>query len=272
MRTDTQPLLVQVQAVTAAATPLGEVPVEVVRLEPDRSDVVAKAVTRGDGIAVLELAPDLWGQRLLARLAGEAEQGVVLSRAELDGEVAAILTVTAAGGVDASRMVLLADHLVATRRVRADDLASDLAAPSPDSFVRLLPAAERARLLEDFARGLRRKGTGDEVADLYLVDPDALRKGRVKLLPIRELPEKSQPPAEPGDRPRPVPQAGPGLGDLSVGAARRPVLPRLPALGLCPVRPTTEVGGRRGSRYLRAHRRAPDAATVLPGLPNREPH
>ncbi len=193
MRTDTQPLLVQVQAVTAAATPLGEVPVEVVRLEPDRFDVVAKAVTRGDGIAVLELAPDLWGQRLLARLAGEAEQGVVLSRAELDGEVAAILTVTAAGGVDASRMVLLADHLVATRRVRADDLASDLAAPSPDSFVRLLPAAERARLLEDFARGLRRKGTGDEVADLYLVDPDALRRGRVKLLPIRELPEKFTP-------------------------------------------------------------------------------
>ena len=33
MRTDTEPLLVQVQAVTAAATPLGEVPVEVVRLE-----------------------------------------------------------------------------------------------------------------------------------------------------------------------------------------------------------------------------------------------
>jgi hypothetical protein len=131
MRTDTEPMLVRVQVITATATPLGEVPVEVVRLERNHSKVVARAVTGGDGIAVLELAPDLWGQRLLARLAGESEQGVVLSRAELDGEVAAVLTVAAADEVDASRFALLADDLVATRRVRADDLANDLAAPCP---------------------------------------------------------------------------------------------------------------------------------------------
>lgn len=210
MGTDTETLLVQVQAVTAAATPLGEVPVEVVRLEPKRSVVVAQAVTGGDGIAVLELAPELWGERLLARLAGEAEAGVELSRAELDGEVAAVLTVAAAGRVNAGRFALLADHLVATRRVRADDLANDLAAPSPDSVVRLLPAAERARLLENLSRGLQRVQSGDEAADLHLVDPAALRRGRLKLLPIRDLPKKFYP------RPGPVldidPYIKPGLG------------------------------------------------------------
>jgi len=203
-------MLVRVQVITAAATPLGEVPVEVVRLERNRSKVVATAVTGGDGIAVLELAPDLWGQRLLARLAGESEQGVVLSRAELDGEVAAVLIVTAAGKVNATRFRLLADHLVATRRVRADDLTNDLAAPSPDSFVRLLPVAERARLLENLRRGLQRVRGGDEAADTHLVDPAALRNGRVKLLPIFDLPKKFYP------RPGPVldldPNIKPGLG------------------------------------------------------------
>lgn len=210
MRTDTEPLLVQVQAVTAAATPLGEVPVEVVRLERKRSVVVAHAVTGRDGIAVLALAPELWRERLLARLAGEAEAGVELSHAELDGEVAAVLTVSGADRVNARRFALLADHLVATRRVRADDLANDLAAPSPDSFVRLLPAAERARLLENLTRGLQRVRNGDEAGDLHLVDPAALRNGRVKLVPIRDLPKKLYP------RPGPVielePDIKPGLG------------------------------------------------------------
>ena len=98
----------------------------------------------------------------------------MLSRAELDGEVAAVLTVIGADKVDASRFALLADHLVATRRVRADDLANDLAAPSPDSFVRLLPAAERARLLEDLARGLQRTRARRRGGELHLVDPAAL--------------------------------------------------------------------------------------------------
>ena len=210
MRTDTEPLLVHVQAVTAAATPLGEVLVEVVRLERKRSVVVAQAVTGGDGIAVLELAPDLWGQRLLARLAGESEEGVVLSRAELEGEVAAVLTVHAAGKVNSRPFALLADHLVATRRVRADDLANDLATPAPDSVVRLLPAADRARLLQNLARGLQRVGTGDEEADLHLVDPAALRNGRVKLVPIRDLPKKLHPP--PGPVIELEPHIKPGLG------------------------------------------------------------
>ena len=124
--------------------------------------------------------------------------------------MAAVLTVNRAGTVNARRFALLADHLVATRRVRADDLANDLAAPSPDSVVRLMPPAERARLLENLARGLERVQNGDGTADLHLVDPSALRNGRVKLVPIRELPKKFSP------RPSPEiefdPYINPGLG------------------------------------------------------------
>ena len=101
---------------------------------------MAQAVTGGDGIAVLELAPELWGSGCWPGWRARRRDGVVLSRAELDGEVAAVLTVNRAGKVNARRFALLADHLVATRRVRADDLANDLAAPSPDSIVRLMPA------------------------------------------------------------------------------------------------------------------------------------
>lgn len=210
MRTDTQPLFVRVQAVTSAATPLGGVPVEVVSLERKRPVVLAKGLTGGDGIAVLELTAKVWGERLLARLAGEADGGVELSRVELEGEVPAVLKVTAAARVNASRSRLLADYLVSTRRVRADDLASDLAAPSPDSFVRLLPAAERAHLLDSLTRSLQATPNGVEAADVHLVDPAALRSGRVKTLPIRDLPKKLHP------RPGPVielePHIKPGLG------------------------------------------------------------
>lgn len=103
---------------------------------------------------------------MAVRVAGQAAPEVVLSRDELDGEVTPVLTVTAGDGFHQGSLGLLADQLVATRRVRADDLASDLAASTSDSVVRFLPAADRARLLEQLERGLQR--SSGESGDFHL--------------------------------------------------------------------------------------------------------
>jgi len=153
----------------ATDRPLSEVGVEAVA--GDR--VVARAETDGNGLAGLEIRPDLWRQPLTARIDGDGEDVPVTRQALFDGEPIR-LAVRAAEYVDTSRMGMLADHLVATRRVLAGDLADDLACPAADSMVRLLTPGERARLLDELS-------TGGEQADV--VDPDAMRDGIVAYLP-----------------------------------------------------------------------------------------
>ena len=114
-----------------------------------------------------------------------------VSREQVNAESIAVLTVSAGDGFGRGSLELLADQLVATRRVRADDLASDLAAPSSDSVVRLLPVADRAHLLDQLDHGLQR-GADDGAGDDHLVDPDALREGRVKLISFRDLNEERE--------------------------------------------------------------------------------
>lgn len=71
---------------------------------------------------------------------------------------------------------MLADHLIATRRVRADDVASELANPARDSTVRLLPPKTRARLLGDIDQALKRKASGN-TGDAFVLDPLGLKDG-----------------------------------------------------------------------------------------------
>jgi hypothetical protein len=181
-------LRIQVQTVHATTgVTLTDVGVEAVVLERERSEVVAQARTGANGIAILNLPDHLWRRRLLVRLADGPGEGVEVSHAELDGELPCVLEVTPAAELDPGRLALLADQLVATRRVRADDLASDLADPTADSTVRLLTAGERARLLAELDRGVESRGAEDRAA-MPLVDPSALRAGDVRIVPIRELP------------------------------------------------------------------------------------
>ena len=69
-----------------------------------------------------------------------------------------------------------------------DDLANDLRAPTADSIVRLLTAGERARLLSKLEQALESAGAGEGVAAIPLLDPEAIRAGDVRIVPIRELP------------------------------------------------------------------------------------
>ncbi len=189
MLNDTESSRIQVQTVDATTgAPLTDVGVEAVVLEPERSDVVPQALTGANGVAILDLPHGLWRQRLLVRLAGGPGEGVEVSRAELDGEIPAVLEVAPASELDSDRLALLSDQLVATRRVRADDLANDLAAPTADSVARLLTAGERAHLLSKLERGLQSAGAGEGAANMPLLDPEALRAGEVRIVPIRELP------------------------------------------------------------------------------------
>jgi hypothetical protein len=209
MLTNNEPLHVRVHARHATtAEPLSDVIVEAVSVDGDHTDVVAQSRTGSDGVAVLDVDPDLWRRQLMVRVAGQAAHGVAVTRAMLNGVDTAVLAVVGTDEVGPRRLALLADHLVATRRVRADDLATDLADPGPDSIVRLFSAGDRARLLADLARGLSRDGEVDRAGDAYLVDPAALRDGELRLLPIRDLPHDL------GIRPEPDPDlfTRPGVG------------------------------------------------------------
>ncbi|MCB8822511.1 Tc toxin subunit A-related protein [Microvirga rosea] len=190
MLNDAKPLRIQVQTVHAATrTPLADVRVEAITLAPKCSDVVAQVLTGINGIAILDLPHDLWRQRLLVRLAGGPGEGIEVSRAELDGETPAILEVTPASELASDRLMLLADQLVATRRVRADDLANDLAVPTADSAARLLTAGERARLLSELDQSLQRAEAEEEAPTMLLLDPVALRAGEVRIVKFRDLPQ-----------------------------------------------------------------------------------
>ena len=246
MRTETEPLLVQVQAVTAAATPLGEVPVEVVRLERKRSVVVAQARDRW-----------LTASRCSSSLptSGESgcwpgwpvrrKQGVELSHAELDGEVAAVLTVTAADRRGRASVRTAGrppgGHQAGARRRPGQRPGRAVARQ-----LRATPTrrASGRRLLESLdARPPAHRAPATRRPSMHLVDPAALRERQGEdCVPIRDLPKKFYPRPGPRDRARPGHQARPGLGGLPVGAARRPVVPRLPPLGVRAVRPSTEAG------------------------------
>src|SRR3954470_11014343 len=174
------PVRVQAQHATTAE-PLGDVLAEAVSVDGGHVEVVAAARTGPDGFAVLDLDPDLWGTRLMVRVAGQ--DGLAVTRAVLNGVDTAVLAVAGGEAVDPRELALLADHLVATRRWRPDDLAAELAAPGPDSIVRVLSAVDRARLLADLAGALR-----EAAGDVHLVDPVALRDGDLRLMGIRDLP------------------------------------------------------------------------------------
>ncbi len=99
-----------------------------------------------------------------------------------------MLDVAASEDVHAESFTLLADHLVATRRVRAEDLASDLENPAADSAVRLLSAGDRAFLIDRLAHGLLHHDDGS--GDAVLVDPASLRDGELTLVPIGDLADR----------------------------------------------------------------------------------
>ena len=141
MPMDTDSLTARVQARhISTGLSFSDVAVEVVAVDNDRgTEVVAEARTGPDGVAVLDLDPALWGRLLKVRLAG-VNDGVALNQRALVGEETVALDVQAADRVDPGTLARLADHLVATRMVRADDVARDLAAPRADSVARLLPA------------------------------------------------------------------------------------------------------------------------------------
>ncbi|BCL13086.1 Tc toxin subunit A-related protein [Micromonospora sagamiensis] len=141
--------------------------------------VVARARTDGEGIAGLEIDENLWRQPLTVRIDRDGEETPVTREALFHDEPIR-LAVRGRGDVDRGRLAMLADHLVATRRVLAGDLVDDLTRPAPDSMVRLLTPGERAHLLDKL-------GGGDQQADVRVVNPDALRDGTVGYLPHPDL-------------------------------------------------------------------------------------
>ena len=210
MPMDTGALTARVQARhISTGLSLADVVIEVVAVDGERgTEVVAQARTGPDGAAVLELDPGLWGRPLKVRVAG-LNDGVALTQRALAGDETVVLDVQAADRVDPESMVRLAEHLVATRMVRADDVARDLAAPRADSVVQLLSPADRARLLADVSAALADESADDLAGDAHLIDPVRLREGELALLPVRDLPRDLHRPAPDADLDR---FTQPGLG------------------------------------------------------------
>lgn len=208
MLSNAKPSQIHVETIHATMkTPLTDVGVEVVKLDAQPQEVVSQGRTGANGIAILEVAPDLWRQRLGVRLTDGAGEVIEISHAQLDGEIAVILKVPPSSHLDSKHLALLADQLVATRRVRADDLANDLASPTADSIVPLLTAGERVNLLSALDRGVQRAGPAERKTALQLLDPEALRLGKVSLVPLDQLPH-----ATPGSVLNDDPHSKPGLG------------------------------------------------------------
>ncbi|RJG15634.1 hypothetical protein DQX05_29575 [Paenibacillus thiaminolyticus] len=132
--------------------------------------VVARARTDSEGVAGLEVGNDLWREPLAVRIDSDGEE-VPVSRQALFDDEPIRLVVRGQDHVDPGHLAMLADHLVATRRVIVGDVADDLTRPAPDSM---------ARLLDEL-------GPGDGQADVRLVDPDALRDGTVGYLPLQDI-------------------------------------------------------------------------------------
>ncbi len=189
MLNDFEPIQVQAQTVDAiTGEPLCDVCVEVILCGCKRFDVVGHVSTGANGLAILDLPANLWRQQLILRLAGSADNGIEICRAAMNGEVPIVLEVQPTADLDAGRLAMLADQLIASRRVRADDLVRDLAAPATDSMVRLLTPGERVRLLALLRGGQDHMSVAERKAVTHLLDPQALRDGVVKFVPIRDLP------------------------------------------------------------------------------------
>ena len=188
MPIDSDTLTARVQARhISTGLSLSDVAVEVIAVAGDRgTEVVAEGRTGPDGVAVMDLDPGLWNRPLKVRVAG-LNDGVALTQRTLSGDETVVLDVQAADRVDPESLARLADHLVATRLVRADDVARDLAAPRADSVVQLLSPADRARLLADLSAALADEQADDPAGDAHLVDPARLRDGELTLLPVRDL-------------------------------------------------------------------------------------
>ncbi|MGN8020403.1 hypothetical protein ACTJJ7_06760 [Phyllobacterium sp. 22229] len=182
MKTEADPLHIRVHAHDAAGgVPLGEVLIQLQNTGCDDLKVVAEARTGSDGIAVLALDPALWRNELTLAATGQVAPGIAVTLGMLNGTEDGIINVAAADHVDNGQLEMLAEQLVATRRVRADDVASDLASPGQDSIARLLPAGTRARLLADIDRAVANN------SDAFILDPQALRNGQVQVQPVRDL-------------------------------------------------------------------------------------
>lgn len=182
MKTEADPLHIRVHARDAAGgVPLGEVLIQLQNTGGLDLKVVAEARTGSDGIAVLALDSASWRQELTLSAAEHVASGIPVTLGMLNGTEDAMINVAAADHVDNSQLEMLAEQLVATRRVRADNVASDLASPGQDSIARLLPAGTRARLLADIDRAVGNTG------DAFILDPQALRDGQVQVLPVRDL-------------------------------------------------------------------------------------
>ena len=158
MPTDSDTLTARVQARhISTGLSLSDVAVEVIAVAGDRgTEVVAEGRTGPDGVAVMDLDPGLWNRPLKVRVAG-LNDGVALTQRTLSGDETVVLDVQAADRVDPESLARLADHLVATRLVRADDVARDLAAPRADSVVRLLPAGRPGPAARRPVRGSGRR-------------------------------------------------------------------------------------------------------------------
>lgn len=179
--------------------PLAEVPVEAVLVDTDAPRAVASARTAADGTAELVVEDEQWRRRARCgdhdRLAVRVGGGpaVPLGPATLAEDAFAELKVPPADQVGDEARALVAEHVVAARRAQLGDLAADLASPRADSVVRVVAASERARLLDELldASAAHDDGTlsaGERLrGEPRLVDPDALREGRVHLVPWPEL-------------------------------------------------------------------------------------
>ena len=185
MNTEVEPLHVRVYARDAVTrVPLAEVLIQLQSPQGREVREIAQALTGPDGVAVLDLDSALWRQELTVSAAGQGGPGVPVTHGMLDGAEDAVIDVAGAEHVDRGQLGMLAEHLVATRKVRADDVASDLASPGRDSIARLLPAATRARLLADLDRAVGNTG------DAFILDPHALRDGQVQVIPMRDLKDR----------------------------------------------------------------------------------
>ncbi|QBJ96010.1 hypothetical protein ERC79_08520 [Rhodococcus sp. ABRD24] len=182
MGADADRLTVRVQVHhRATGWPIAEAPVEIALDDL----VIADAPTNADGLVALEIDSSAWRQGLTARLAGD-RVGTPVVPAVLLGRAMAELFVMPTSAVDAGSYATLADHLVTSRRFRADDLARDLIRPDYDSVVRLLSVQERIRILDDLLEHLPEDRLSDGYND-HLIDPDALRQGTVQPVPVRDL-------------------------------------------------------------------------------------
>jgi hypothetical protein len=188
--TVTQRVQVQVQVTDAAtATPFAGVPIEVVRAASGRRKPVpvAEAVTGPDGLATVEFDDD-WCADLSVRVADRPASAAKLTRGMIEGREAAVVSLTADADVSPEQLALLGDHLIATRRVRVEQLSSELAAPASDSLISLLPAGVRARLLADITTATqRREQQAEHPSDELIIDPRPLRENRIELTPVRDL-------------------------------------------------------------------------------------